>query len=73
MAKVGVRVGYTFRVGPPESMNFARIDLDVKGVDTEIPLADQMKDIEAVADKIWKYTYDKVDKEMLAQILESDD
>ena len=36
MAKVSVHLGFTFRVGPLETNQYSRIDVDVRDIDTEL-------------------------------------
>ena len=42
MAKVSVHLGFTFRVGPLETNQYSRIDVDVRDIDTELSVTDQL-------------------------------
>jgi len=43
MAELSFKKGYTFRVGPLDQMQFARVDIEVSKVDTSLPVAPQLE------------------------------
>ena len=38
MAKVGLKLGFTFRVGPLDTNQYARMDMEIHDIDTELPI-----------------------------------
>ena len=64
MAKVGVKLGFTFRVGPLDTNQYARMDMEVHDIDTELPIDEQLKDAGLTIDKAYTVIHDKVDEEI---------
>ena len=62
MAKVSTHLGFTFRVGPLEHNQYGRVDLNVDQIDTELPVEPQLEAAKDVADVVWAFIKDKVDK-----------
>ena len=42
MAKVNVHLGFTFRVGALDTNQYSRIDVDVRDIDTDLSVTDQL-------------------------------
>tara|TARA_R100001443_G_C3350424_1_gene176714 strand:+ start:349 stop:582 length:234 start_codon:yes stop_codon:yes gene_type:complete len=64
MAKVGVKLGFTFRVGPLDTNQYARMDMEVHDIDTELPIDEQLKEAGLTIDKAYTVIHDKVDEEI---------
>ncbi len=64
MAKVGVKLGFTFRVGPLETNQYARMDMEIHDLDTELPIDEQLKEAGLTIDKAYNAIHDKVDEEI---------
>ena len=64
MAKVGVHLGFTFRVGPLANNQYGRVDLTVDQIDTELPVEPQLEDSKKVADTVWDFIKNKVDSQI---------
>jgi len=64
MAKVGVHLGFTFRVGPLANNQYGRVDLTVDQIDTELPIESQLEDSKKVADTVWDFIKNKVDSQL---------
>ena len=62
MAKVGLKLGFTFRVGPLETNQYARMDMEIHDIDTELPIDEQLKEAGLTLDKAYTTVYDKVDE-----------
>tara|TARA_R110002072_G_scaffold33015_3_gene100170 strand:+ start:34 stop:255 length:222 start_codon:yes stop_codon:yes gene_type:complete len=62
MAKVGVKLGFTFRVGPLDTNQYARMDMEIHDLDTELPIDEQLKEAGLTLDKAYTTVYDKVDE-----------
>ena len=43
MAKVGLKLGFTFRVGPLDTNQYARMDMEIHDIDTELPIEEQLE------------------------------
>ena len=63
MAKVSHSLSFTFRVGEA-SNQFAKVNLEVNEIDTDLPLDEQMRDAENAIDTIWTYMRNKLDREI---------
>ena len=61
MAKVGLKLGFTFRVGPLDTNQYARMDMEIHDLDTELPIEPQIEDAKKVADVIWDVLKGKID------------
>ena len=64
MAKVSMHLGFTFRVGPLDTNQYARVDLTADEIDTSAPLDLQLEEIGDAADKVWEYVKSKVDTQI---------
>ena len=64
MAKVGVKLGFTFRVGPLDTNQYARMDMEVHDIDTELPIDEQLKEAGLTIDKAYTVIHDKGDEEI---------
>ena len=62
MAKVGLKLGFTFRVGPLDTNQYARMDMEIHDLDTELPIDEQLKEAGLTLDKAYTTVYDKVDE-----------
>ena len=70
MAKVSVHLGFTFRVGSLDTNQYSRIDVDVRDVDTELPVAGQLEEAGKAIDTIWAEVRKTVD-EKIESVLDS--
>jgi len=70
MAKVSVHLGFTFRVGPLETNQYSRIDVDVRDIDTELSVKDQMNEASNTLDQVWTVVREAVD-EKIENVLDS--
>ncbi len=61
MPEISYKKGYTFRVGPINNMQFARIDIEIAKVDTNLPTAPQLEDASITITEIHKVLDAKVD------------
>ena len=64
MAKVGLKLGFTFRVGPLDTNQYARMDMEIHDIDTALPLEEQLEEAGLTLDKAYKAVHDKVDGEI---------
>ena len=64
MAKVSVHLGFTFRVGPLETNQYSRIDVDVRDIDTELSVKDQMNEASNTLDLVWTVVREAVDEKI---------
>ena len=65
MAEISFKKGYTFRVGPLDHMQFARVDIEVAKVDTSLPVAPQLEgDSENAIIEISKFVDKHIDDEV---------
>jgi|TARA_R110002124_G_C8781581_1_gene500813 hypothetical protein len=64
MAKVGLKLGFTFRVGPLETNQYARMDMEIHDLDTELPIDEQLEEAGLSLDKAYQAVHDKVDGEI---------
>ena len=62
MAKVGLKLGFTFRVGPLDTNQYARMDMEIHDIDTELPIDEQLKEAGLTIDKAYTTIHDKVDE-----------
>ena len=62
MAKVGLKLGFTFRVGPLDTNQYARIDCEVHDIDTEQDVATQLSGAQSALGDIWTHVRETVDK-----------
>ena len=59
MAKVGIKLGFTFRVGPLDTNQYARIDCEVHDIDTELDWASQIDDAQVTLGQLWHHLRDE--------------
>tara|TARA_R100001460_G_scaffold13623_2_gene30709 strand:+ start:59 stop:292 length:234 start_codon:yes stop_codon:yes gene_type:complete len=64
MAKVGLKLGFTFRVGPLDTNQYARMDMEIHDIDTELPIDKQLEEAGLTLDKAYQVVHDKVDGEI---------
>jgi hypothetical protein len=64
MPKIGAHVGFTYRIGNPESMNFAKVDVTIDEIDTELPLEKQLLEVNEALGITFKYLWKKIDGEL---------
>ena len=64
MAKVSGHLGFTFRVGPLETNQYSRIDVDVRDIDTELSVKDQMNEASNTLDQVWTVVREAVDEKI---------
>ena len=62
MAKVGLKLGFTFRVGPLDTNQYARIDCEVHDIDTDMDIPTQLEGTELALGQMWAHVRDEVDK-----------
>ena len=70
MAKVSVHLGFTFRVGDLATNQYSRIDVDVRDIDTELPVREQMNEASNALDQVWTVVRETVD-EKIENVLDS--
>ena len=61
MAKVSVHLGFTFRVGSLDTNQYSRIDVDVRDIDTELPIEAQLEGAEKAVNDVWTVDRQQVD------------
>ena len=66
MAKVSVHLGFTFRVGPLDTNQYSRIDVDVRDIDTELSIKDQLNESEKALEQGWTAVREAVDQKIEA-------
>ena len=64
MAKVSVHLGFTFRVGPLDTNQYSRIDVDVRDIDTELSVSDQLKESGTALESVWDTVRKTVDEKI---------
>ena len=64
MAKVSVHLGFTFRVGPLDTNQYSRIDVDVRDIDTELSVSDQLKESGTALESVWEKVRKTVDEKI---------
>ena len=70
MAKVSVHLGFTFRVGSLDTNQYSRIDIDVREVDTALPVTGQLEEAGKAIEAIWTEVRKTVD-EKIENVLDS--
>ena len=70
MAKVNVHLGFTFRVGALDTNQYSRIDVDVRDIDTELSVTDQLTEAGKAVDNVWEVVRKTVD-EKIESVLDS--
>ena len=71
MAKVGLKLGFTFRVGDLQTNQYGRIDLSVDQIDTELPIQQQLEESKEAADQVWTFIKERVDHDIDEMLDES--
>ena len=66
MAKVSMHLGFTFRIGELSTNQYARVDLNVDQIDTEVPVDTQLAEVKDTAAKIWDFIQGEVDNKIEA-------
>ena len=64
MAKVSVNLGFTFRIGSLDTNQYSRIDVDVRDIDTDLPISDQLGQTEQAIEDVWKVVRQHVDEKI---------
>ena len=64
MAKVSVHLGFTFRVGSLDTNQYSRIDVDVRDIDTELPITDQLEEAGKALEAVWGQVRKTVDEKI---------
>ena len=64
MAKVSVHLGFTFRVGSLDTNQYSRIDVDVREIDTELPIAAQLEEAGQAVNDVWDVVRHHVDEKI---------
>ena len=71
MAKVSMKLGFTFRVGDLSTNQYGRIDLSVDQIDTDLPIEKQLEDSKNAAENVWTYIKSTVDTH-IDEVLDGD-
>jgi len=66
MAKVSVHLGFTFRVGALDTNQYSRIDVDVREIDTDLPIAAQLEEAGQAVNDVWTVVRQHVDEKIEA-------
>ena len=64
MAKIGVKIGFTFRVGPFDTNQYGRVDMEMHDIDTELPIDKQISEAGLALNDVFKSLLSKVDDEV---------
>ena len=64
MSKIGVKVGFTYRVGPLDTNQYGRMDVEVHDIETDLPIDKQLKDANLAINKVYDHILEKVDSEI---------
>ena len=72
MAKVSVKLGFTFRVGDLATNQYGRIDLSIDQIDTERPIDEQLEESKEAAEQVWTFVKGRVDKQ-IDEVLDSNE
>ena len=70
MAKVSVHLGFTFRVGALDTNQYSRIDVDVRDIDTDLSVTDQLTETCKALENVWNVVRKTVD-EKIESVLDS--
>ena len=70
MAKVSVHLGFTFRVGSLDTNQYSRIDVDVRDIDTDLSVTDQLTETGKALENVWNVVRKTVD-EKIESVLDS--
>ena len=64
MAKVSVHLGFTFRVGSLDTNQYSRIDVDVREIDTALPISAQLEEAGQAVSDGWDVVRHHVDEKI---------
>ena len=64
MAKVSVHLGFTFRVGALDTNQYSRIDVDVREIDTDLPIDAQLEVAGQAVNDVWTAVRQQVDEKI---------
>jgi hypothetical protein len=64
MAKVSVHLGFTFRVGALDTNQYSRIDVDIREIDTALPIAAQLEEAGQAVTGVWNAVRQHVDEKI---------
>ena len=64
MAKVSVHLGFTFRVGALDTNQYSRIDVDVRDIDTDLSVTDQLTETGKALENVWNVVRKTVDEKI---------
>ena len=64
MAKVSVHLGFTFRIGALDKNQYSRIDVDVRDIDTELPVSAQLEEAGKAVEEAWTVFRQAVDEKI---------
>ena len=64
MAKVSVHLGFTFRVGSLDTNQYSRIDVDVRDIDTDLSVTDQLTEAGKSVENVWNVVRQTVDEKI---------
>ena len=64
MAKVSVHLGFTFRVGSLDTNQYSRIDVDVREIDTDLPIDAQLEVAGQAVNDVWTAVRQQVDEKI---------
>ena len=64
MAKVSVHLGFTFRVGALDTNQYSRIDVDVRDIDTDLSVTDQLTEAGKAVENVWNVVRQTVDEKI---------
>ena len=64
MAKVSVHLGFTFRVGDLATNQYSRIDVDVREIDTDLPISAQLEEAGQAVSDVWSVVRKHVDEKI---------
>ena len=70
MAKVSVHLGFTFRVGALDTNQYSRIGVDVRDIDTDLSVTDQLTETGKALENVWNVVRKTVD-EKIESVLDS--
>ena len=61
MAKIGHSFAYTFQPGQNQ---WAKINLEIHDIDTDLPIDEQMRGVDDAVEIIWEYLRNRVDRQI---------
>ena len=63
MALINVKTGFTIHIGHPSNNEYGRCDVEVMGINTELPLEPQMEEVRAAFEGVWPSMVATIDKQ----------